>query len=72
MFCRPGRLYQERGSTRLYNQILDGPSKGAKITSLEDIPDGYYEAMQWDIKTCLPTTAKLKQLGLDFAKVLNP
>ncbi len=59
----------DRLPKRLYSEILDGPSKGNKVKSIEDMLDGYYEAMGWDIKTGVPTAARLQQLGLDFAKV---
>ena len=59
---------EDRLPKRLYTEIPDGPSKGSKITNMEDMIDGYYEAMQWDLKTGLPIPAKLQQLGLDFAE----
>ncbi|MEN6440352.1 MAG: aldehyde ferredoxin oxidoreductase family protein [Syntrophobacter sp.] len=60
---------EDRLPKRLYTEIPNGPSKGGKITSIEDMLDGYYEAMQWDLGTGLPTVAKLEQLDLGFAGV---
>ncbi|MCF6095606.1 aldehyde ferredoxin oxidoreductase family protein [Thermovorax subterraneus] len=52
---------------RFSQAIPNGPSKGAKVENLDTMLDAYYEAMGWDKATGLPTSEKLKELGLEFA-----
>lgn len=59
----------DRLPKRLYSAIPDGPSKDSKIGSLEDMLDGYYEAMQWDKTTGLPTPDALEKLGLSYVAI---
>ncbi len=49
--------------------LPEGPSKGRVVdeTAFNAMLDEYYEARGWDVKTGLPTKAKLLELGLDFA-----
>ena len=44
-----------------------GPKAGAKFPAekQDTLLDNYYEGRGWDKKTSLPTTEKLKSLGLD-------
>jgi aldehyde:ferredoxin oxidoreductase len=43
----------------------DGRGQG-QVVDLEKALDSYYTAMGWDLKTGLPTEAKVKELGLEF------
>lgn len=47
--------------------ISAGPSEGARIENLDNMLDGYYEAMGWDPETGNPKPEKLKELDLTFA-----
>jgi aldehyde:ferredoxin oxidoreductase len=51
--------------------LPDGPSKGQRIPreELERMLDDYFELRGWDTKTGVPTQQKLKQLGIEFAKI---
>jgi aldehyde:ferredoxin oxidoreductase len=42
----------------------DSPSAGA-VVELDAMLDEYYQARGWDVETGLPTSAKLKELGLE-------
>jgi len=46
--------------------VADGAHKGRKLnkTKFEKLKDEYYVARGWDIKTGVPTRAKLEELGL--------
>jgi aldehyde:ferredoxin oxidoreductase len=46
--------------------IADGPQKGRKLdkAKYKKIQDEYYQLRGWDIKTGVPTRAKLEELGL--------
>ena len=50
----------------LEEPVSYGPS-APHVIELEVMLDEYYEARGWDVKTGLPTKAKLLELGLDFA-----
>ncbi|MEM2260291.1 MAG: aldehyde ferredoxin oxidoreductase family protein [Candidatus Methanomethylicaceae archaeon] len=55
----------------LKEPIPSGPSAG-QIFELEPLLNQYYEARGWDVKTGLPTRAKLEELGLkDIADELE-
>lgn len=58
----------DRLPKRLFTELPDGPSKGNKVVNLEEMIDGYYDAMQWDLASGLPSAAKLEQLGIDFIR----
>jgi len=49
--------------------LPDGPSKGQRVTKeeLQSMLDNYYDLRGWDITTGIPTSARLKELGLEFA-----
>lgn len=49
--------------------LPDGPSKGQRVTKeeLQSMLDNYYDLRGWDIATGIPTSARLKGLGLEFA-----
>ena len=49
--------------------LPDGQYKGQRISreELQSMLDNYYEIRGWDKRTGIPTAAKLKELGLDFA-----
>ena len=52
-----------------FNEITfrTGPKAGANFSAAkqESLLDSYYDGRGWDKKTSLPTTEKLKALGLD-------
>jgi aldehyde:ferredoxin oxidoreductase len=50
--------------------LPDGPSKGQRITNeeLQFMLDNYYDLRGWDKTTGIPTTAKLRELGLELAE----
>lgn len=48
----------------LKEPLSDGPSKG-HVVNLEPMLDDYYRLRGWDVKTSLPTGAKLQELGLE-------
>jgi aldehyde:ferredoxin oxidoreductase len=49
--------------------LPDGPSKGQRVTKeeLQSMLDNYYDLRGWDKITGIPTSAKLRELGLEFA-----
>ncbi len=47
----------------LEEPLMEGPSKG-HVCDLEPMLDDYYKFRGWDVKTGLPTRAKLEELGL--------
>jgi aldehyde:ferredoxin oxidoreductase len=51
------------------DSLPDGPSKGQRITNeeLQSMLDNYYDLRSWDKTTGIPTSAKLRELGLEFA-----
>ena len=51
--------------------LPDGPSKGQRLSKeeLEAMLDNYYDLRGWDKDSGNPTTLKLKELGLEFAKI---
>jgi aldehyde:ferredoxin oxidoreductase len=53
--------------------LPDGPSKGQRITNeeLQSMLDNYYELRGWEKETGIPTSAKLRELGLDLADVTS-
>jgi aldehyde:ferredoxin oxidoreductase len=46
----------------------DEPHKGS-VVPLEELKDQFYNAMGWDIDTGVPTPEKLRELGLDYARL---
>jgi len=56
----PGRITEEA--------LPEGPSAGSRFEA-DELLDDYYDQRGWDLKTGIPTAAKLKELGLDFAIV---
>ena len=54
---------------RFSDPLPDGPYRGQKITNeeLQSMLDNYYELRGWDRETGIPTTAKLRELGLHYA-----
>jgi len=54
------------------DSLPDGPSKGQRITKeeLQSMLDNYYDLRGWDKTTGNPTSAKLKELGLEFADTI--
>lgn len=57
----------------LEEPLPDGPSKGQCISKVEfeDMLDNYYKLRGWDKKTGNPTSQKLEELDLTFAKTAN-
>jgi len=53
---------------RLSEPLPDGPYKGQRITyeELQSMLDDYYEVRGWDKKSGVPTSTKLRELGLGF------
>jgi len=53
---------------RLSDPLPDGQYKGQRISKeeLASMLDNYYEIRGWDKRTGIPTSTKLKELGLDF------
>ena len=51
--------------------LPDGPSKGQRLPKeeLEAMLDNYYDLRGWDKKSGNPTAQKLRELGLEFAKI---
>ncbi len=56
----PARFYEE--------PIPDGPTKGASLSreTMDGLLDVYYDLVEWDKKTGIPTKRKLVDLGLDY------
>ncbi len=50
------------------SQVSGGPYRGARLDhgEVEKMLDEYYACLGWDVRTGLPTEARLKELGLDF------
>ena len=53
---------------RLYEPIVDGPSKGARVDRavFAEMLDQYYGVMGWDPETGNPSPGKLMELGLEW------
>ncbi|MFC1860893.1 aldehyde ferredoxin oxidoreductase family protein [Chloroflexota bacterium] len=50
--------------SRLLNEsVKSGPNQG-QVVELDILLDGFYKLCGWDLKTGIPTTAKLNELGL--------
>lgn len=61
----------DRLPKRLMEPLKTGPTKGVRVENLEGMLDEFYEAMGWDLKTGIPSKAKLEELGLaDIAEAL--
>jgi len=56
---------------RFMEPLKGGPTDGQLITKeeLSSMLDNYYDVCGWDIKTGIPTKAKLDQLGLTFVEL---
>jgi aldehyde:ferredoxin oxidoreductase len=54
---------------RLSEPLPDGPYKGSRVSNeeLQSMLDNYYQIRGWDRETGIPTSEKLRALGLDFA-----
>jgi aldehyde:ferredoxin oxidoreductase len=52
---------------RMFEPVKDGPEKGSFIdrTKFEEMLNRYYELRGWDPKTGVPTSGKLKALGIE-------
>jgi len=61
--CLPPRFTEDA--------LPDGPSKGQRLPKeeLEAMLDNYYDLRGWDKKSGNPTAQKLRELGLEFAKI---
>jgi len=48
--------------------IADGPAKGLNLPRrvLKEMVEDYYKIRGWDLKTGIPTSRKLRELGLDY------
>lgn len=53
--------------------IPEGPSKGAymKPSELKKMLDEFYALRGWDVKTGIPTKDKLKELGIEYAALVD-
>lgn len=54
----------DRLPKRLMEPLKTGPTKGVKVENLDGMLDEFYETMGWDLKTGIPSKAKLEELGL--------
>ncbi len=50
----------------LKEPLPEGPAAGQKVEKLDEMLDAYYEFRGWDRKTGKPTSAKLRELNLDY------
>jgi aldehyde:ferredoxin oxidoreductase len=56
---------QDTLPARLFKPLLQGPSEDSKVEKLDEMTDGYYEALGWDKETGRPSADRLAQLGLE-------
>jgi aldehyde:ferredoxin oxidoreductase len=53
---------------KLYKELRGGATDGVKIdqAEIERAQDTYYQMSGWDVKTAIPTRAKLQELGIEW------
>jgi aldehyde:ferredoxin oxidoreductase len=53
---------------KLFKELKGGATDGVKLSheEMEQAKDAYYAMSGWDVKTGIPTRAKLEELGIEW------